>query len=97
MTPPFSVRSTPRFERLFRNLLKAHRELRAIRDRVGEILETDPYNLTRRYNIKKLAAIPLGEGQWRLALGRFRFRYDIAGAIVELVYCGLRREDTYRD
>jgi hypothetical protein len=97
MTPPFSVRSTPRFERLFRNMLKAHRELRAIRDRVGEILETDPYNLTRRYNIKKLVAIPPGEGQWRLALGRFRFRYDIAGAIVELVYCGLRREDTYRD
>jgi hypothetical protein len=93
MTPRFSVRSTPRFERLVRNLLKAHQELRAIRDKVGEILETDPYNLTRRYNIKKLAAIPLGEGRWRLALGRFR--YDIAGATVELVYCGLRREDTY--
>ena len=95
MTPQFSVRSTPRFERLFRKLQRAHSELRTIRDRVGEILETDPYNLTRRYNIKKLEAIAPGDGQWRLALGRFRFRYDIAGTVVELVYCRLRREDTY--
>jgi mRNA-degrading endonuclease RelE of RelBE toxin-antitoxin system len=77
--------------------LKAHPELRAIRDRVGAILETDPYNLTRRSDIKKLGAVPEGEGQWRLALGRFRFRYDIADQEIVLHYCGLRREDTYRD
>jgi len=46
--------------------------------------------------IKKLEAVSLGEGQWRLSLGRFRFRYDIYGQEVVLQYCGLRREDTYR-
>jgi hypothetical protein len=38
-----------------------------------------------------------GQGQYRLRLGRFRFRYDIAGHEVALLYCGLRREDTYCD
>ena len=96
MTPLFSVRPTSGFERLFRKLLKAHPELRAVRERVGEILATDPYNHGRAYHIKKLEAVPRGEGQWRLSLGRFRFRYDISGDEVELHYCGLRREDTYR-
>ena len=41
--------------------------------------------------------MPAGEGQYRLRLGRFRFRYDIAGREVRLLYCGLRREDTYRE
>jgi hypothetical protein len=39
--------------------------------------------------------VPRGEGQWRLALGRFRFRYDIYDQDVVFHYCGLRREDTY--
>jgi hypothetical protein len=52
-----------------------------------------PINRTRRYQIKKLEGVPAGEGQYRLSLGRWRFRYDIA----ELHYCGLRREDTYRN
>jgi mRNA-degrading endonuclease RelE of RelBE toxin-antitoxin system len=96
MPPLFTVRSTPGFERPFGKLLKAHPELRAIRERVGEILETDPYNHGRAHHIKKLEAVPRGEGQWRLSLGRFRFRYDIYGNEVVLQYGGLRREDTYR-
>ena len=96
MTPLFSVTSTPHFERLFRKLLTGHPELRAIRDRVGEILSTDPYNRTRRYPIKKLEGVSQGEGQYRLSLGRWRFRYDIYDREVALHSCGLRREDTYR-
>ena len=96
MTPPFSVRSIPVFERLSRKLLKAHPELGALRERVGAILETDPYNQSRTHHIKKLEAVPPGDGQWRLSLGRFRFRYDIHGREVVLQFCGLRREDTYR-
>ena len=57
------------------------------------MLEIDPTNRTGRYRSKKLTGVPAGEGQWRPALGRFRFRYDITGAVVER----LRREDTYRD
>lgn len=96
MTALFLVRSSARFERLFRKLFRRHPELRALRDRVGDILETDPTNRTRTHHIKKLGAVPLGEGQWRFFLGRFRFRYDIYGREVVLQYCGLRREDTYR-
>jgi len=96
MTPPFSVTVTPHFERVFRKLLAGHPELRGIRERVGEILKSDPSNHSRMHHIKKLVAVPLGEGQWRLALGRFRFRYDIYGQEVVLQHCGLRREATYR-
>jgi len=96
MTPPFSVRATPRYERITRGLLKRHPELRSLQDRAFEILKTDPYNRSQVHHIKKLVGIPLGEGQWRLALGRFRFRYDIYDREVVLQYCGLRREDTYR-
>lgn len=96
MTPPFSVCTTARFERLARAVLKGHPELHAVQDRAVEILKTDPHNRARAYPIKKLVAVPPGEGQWRLSLGRFRFRYDIYGREVVLQYCGLRREDTYR-
>ena len=59
------------------------------------VLSTDPHNRSGGHPIKKLEGVPPGEGQWRLAFGRFRFRYDITGTVVELVYCGLRRKDTY--
>jgi len=56
---------------------------------------SDPYNRTRWHHIKKLEGVAAGEGQYRLSLGRWRFRYDISGQLVELHYCVLRREDTY--
>jgi len=37
----------------------------------------------------------VGEGQYRLSLDRWRFRYDVAGRVVLMTYFGLRREDTY--
>ena len=97
MTPLFSIRTTTRHERLVRKLLKRHPELRSLQDRMRAVLSTDPHNRSGGHPIKKLEGVPPGEGQWRLAFGRFRFRYDITGTVVELVYCGLRREDTYRD
>lgn len=96
MTPSFSVRTTPRFERLSQQLLKRHPEFPAVQVRAGETLAADPYNRTRAYHIKKLQGVRSGEGEWRLSLGRFRFRYDIYGQQVVVQYCGLRREDTYR-
>ena len=54
MTPPFSIRSTPHYERLVRKLLKRHPELEPLHERVREILHADPYNQTRTHNIKKL-------------------------------------------
>ena len=96
MTPPFSVHVAPHFERLVRKLLRSHNELAALHARVREILETDPHNTSRNHPIRKLEGVKPGEGQYRLRLGRFRFRYDIRGKEVWLLYCGLRREDTYR-
>jgi mRNA-degrading endonuclease RelE of RelBE toxin-antitoxin system len=93
--PPFSVRTTSAFDRDFRKLAKQHRDLIEHYSRAIGILENDPYNRSRAHDVKKLHGVPAGEGQFRLRLGRFRFRYDIAGRVVTLVVCTLRREDTY--
>ena len=94
-TPPFSVRTTSAFDRDFRKLAKQHRDLVEHFGRAISILENDPYNRSRVHDTKKLQGVPAGEGQYRLRLGRFRFRFDIAGRVVTLVACSLRREDTY--
>ena len=96
MTARFSVVTVPQFDRLLRRLSQRHPELPGLCAAALEILGADPLNLTRQHNIKKLTGIRAGEsGQYRLALRRFRFRYDIEGSTVILYYCGLRREDTY--
>jgi mRNA-degrading endonuclease RelE of RelBE toxin-antitoxin system len=96
MAPPFTVHTTAGFDRLARALHKRHPEFTARYEEAITILRTDPYNRTRAQSIKKLVNVSPGEGQYRLRVGRFRFRYDIEGKAVTLCYCGLRREDTYR-
>lgn len=94
--PVFTVHPTLRYARLSTKLQKGHRDFEATEESAVEILSTDPYNRTRRHHIKKLEGVSAGEGQHRLTLGRWRFRYDIVGQVVLLSYCGLRREETYR-
>jgi mRNA-degrading endonuclease RelE of RelBE toxin-antitoxin system len=97
VTRRFTVRTVPRFDRLFRHLTRRHSELAAIYAKSLEILELDPHNVTQTHPIRKLEGVARDEGgQYRLRLGRFRFRYDIEGRTVVLYYLGLRREDTYR-
>jgi hypothetical protein len=97
MTPaPFTVRTTARYDRFAKALQRAHPKFFMHHRSALEILATDPYNTSRRHHIKKLEGVPPGQGQWRLSLGRWRFRYDISGHLVELHYCGLRRKETYR-
>ena len=96
MTPPFSVRTTPHFERLHRRLLGRNPQLTELLKEARRILQEDPYNRSRRYHIIKLEGVRPGEGQYRLRLGRFRIRYDISGQEVALHYIGLRREETNR-
>lgn len=91
----FSVETTSRFDREYIKLLKKHSELPRYFAEVINILSLDPYNRDRHYAIKKLNDVKEGDGQYRLRLWRFRFRYDIAENKVILKYCGLRREDTY--
>ena len=96
MTPSFTVRTTPRFDRLLKTLSRRHAELVNRYAEALGILTNDPDNRTRSHDIKKLEGVRQGEGQYRLRLRRWRFRYDIHGREVILHYCGLRREDTYR-
>lgn len=95
MSSGFTVQTSPHFERLFRKLYKQHPELLELFREGIAIPQSDPYNRTGQAAIKKLTGLQ-AEEQWRLRLGRYRFRYDIAGQVVELKYVGLRREDTYR-
>ena len=95
-TPPFTVRTSQGFDRLLRRLDKRHQDLFDTYEQAITILSTDPYNRNRTHHIKKLEAQKSGTGQYRLRLGRWRFRYDIVGIDVVLEYVGLRREDTYR-
>lgn len=96
MTPTFTVITTARFDRLLRALHKQHAEVVDYYTETLTILALDAYNQTRQYHIKKLESVRHGDGQYRLSLGRWRFRYDIFDREVVLQYCGLRREDTYR-
>ncbi|SPF54388.1 conserved hypothetical protein [Candidatus Sulfopaludibacter sp. SbA4] len=95
MTSAFTVRTNSRYDRLAKTLQRRHPEFIAHHRSTLHILATDPYNRSRLHHIKKLEGVPHGDGQYRLSLGRWRFRYDIVGQVVLLSYCGLRREDTY--
>jgi hypothetical protein len=95
MPAPFLVRTSSHYERLARLLRKRHPKFDTAHQRAVEILGQDPTHRSGVHDIKKLTNVPRGEGQWRLALGRFRFRYDIYDQDVVFHYCGLRREDTY--
>jgi len=92
---PFSVRTTSAFDRQLKKLVKQHRDLIAHFGNAITVLSVDPYNRSRSHDVKKLEEVCAGEGQFRLRLGRYRFRYDVAGRVVTLMACSLRREDTY--
>lgn len=92
----FRILTTSGFERSFRSLLSRHPALLDIHEDVLRILAEDPYNRSRRHPIKKLKDVPEGKGQYRVRIGRWRFRYDIYDDTVLLTYCGLRDESTYR-
>ena len=93
--PAYSVVTTAYFDRLLKKLAPKHPELMERFEEAIAILSLDPYNKSHKYPIKKLKVVAAGEGQYRLRSGRFRFRYDIEEREVVLLYCGLRREDTY--
>ena len=93
--PTHTVTTTTHFDRLLKKLAPRHPELVGRFEEAIAILSFDPHNKSRKYQIKKLQGVPTGEGQYRLRSGRFRFRYDIAEREVVMLYCGLRREDTY--
>ena len=92
--PAYSVLTTAHFDRLLKKLAARHPELVERFEEAITILSLDPHNKSQKYQIKKLQGVAAGDGQYRLRSGRFRFRYDVEGREVLLLYCGLRREDT---
>ena len=90
--PPFRTLTTPGFERDLKRLIKRDPlSLRKVRALVV-ILKNDPYNRSRSHDIKKLTAIKVGEGQFRIRSGDFRLRYDIIEREVILYSVRNRRE-----
>ncbi len=92
----YQVEVAKKCKRLAADLQAGHIEFADYYEKALLCLKADPYNRTRFYNIKKLSNVPKQTGQFRLRIGRWRFRYDIEDKKVVLYYCGLRREDTYR-
>ena len=93
--PPYFVVTTAHFDRLLKKLAPKHPDLVERFEEAIRILSLDPHNKSHKYPIKKLQGVTAGEGQYRIRSGRFRFRYDVAEREVALLYCGLRREETY--
>lgn len=96
MTPAFSVFVSPHCERLIKKLQPQHADFLATFQTAVAILQADPHNVSRKHPIKKLRDVAAGAGQYRLRHRRWRFRYDIHQQRIELVFCGLRDENTYK-
>lgn len=87
----YRVVATSRFERDFKALAKRHPQVIRRVEAMVEVVSKDPYNRSQRHNIKKLKGVKKGEGQWRIASGEYRIRYDIFGDEVVLYSCKPRR------
>lgn len=92
MPSAYRVVSTSRFHRDYRALIKHNPQVIPCVEAMIEALRQDPYNRSRQHRIRKLKGLKVGEGQWRIALGDYRIRYDIVGREVVLYSCKLRRE-----
>lgn len=92
MLQPFRTLSSPSFERDIRKLGRRNPNLLLKVEEAAAILREDPYNTTRAHDIKKLAAVPQGEGQWRIRIGDYRIRYDVFGTDVVLYSFRHRKE-----
>lgn len=77
MPSTFRVLSTAAFGRSIKRLAKKNTEIPEIFESLLSILQTDPQNISRRHNIKKLVNVAPGDGQWRIRFGVYRLRYDI--------------------
>ncbi len=94
MAGPFRVLTTPAFEREFRAISKKNSTLIRALEELIAILSEDPLNRSGRHQIKKLAGLKPGEGQWRVRWRDYRMRYDLFGS--EVVLQSFRhRKDAY--
>ena len=94
MPSSYRILVTSFFERDLRRQGKKERNILKGIEKLKEILELDPYNLSRKFDIKKLKGIKPGEGQFRIRVKDYRLRYDIFGHDVVL-YSFSHRKDIY--
>ncbi len=73
---------------------KDRRALKEVENLKGT-LAADPYNLSKRFDIRKLKGLKPGEGQFRIRVKDYRLRYDIFGRDVVL-YSFRHRKDIYQ-
>jgi hypothetical protein len=93
--PAYSVLTTAHFDRLLKKLAPGILSLWSGLKRRLRFSRWTRTTRASKYPIKKLQGVAAGRRPVPAALGRFRFRYDIEEREVVLLYCGLRREDTY--
>ena len=94
MAQVFRLLPSTRFKCDLEDVLKRNREITRKLEPLKMILFHDPYNSSSRYDIKKLKDVPVGEGQWRIRVGKYRLRYDIIGTDV-ILYSFKHRKEAY--
>ena len=94
MLPAYRTLTTPAFERETRKILRRNARFLGMLEKMLTALKDDPYNRSRKHDIKKLAGLKPGEGQWRIRTGDYRLRYDIFGHDVVL-YALRHRKEAY--
>jgi mRNA-degrading endonuclease RelE of RelBE toxin-antitoxin system len=94
MPAVFRLLPSTRFKRNFEEIYKRNRSIIRKIEPLKTILLHDPYNLSRRYDIKKLRDVPQGEGQYRIRSGKYRLRYDIIRDDV-ILYSFKYRKESY--
>jgi mRNA-degrading endonuclease RelE of RelBE toxin-antitoxin system len=94
MPAPYRILVTSLFERDVRRQIKKDPRVAKEIENLKEILAVDPYNLTKRFDIKKFKGIKPGDGQFRIRVKHWRLRYDIFGHDVVL-YAFRHRRDIY--
>ena len=94
MHPSYRILVTSFFEKDLRRQSKKDQKILKEIEKLKEILEADPYDLSRRFDIRKLKGIKPGEGQFRIRIKHYRLRYDIFGQNVVL-YSFRHRKDIY--
>lgn len=92
MPSNFRITHTTGFERDIKALVGRNPEIYRQFLTLLDVLREDPYNTSRKYNIKKLTGVAPGEGQWRIRTGKYRLRYDILKQDVVLYSFSHRKE-----
>lgn len=92
MPSNFRITYTTGFERDIKSLIVRNPEIYRQFKKLLDVLREDPFNTSRKYNIKKLTGVIPGDGQWRIRTGKYRLRYDILKQVVVLYSFSHRKE-----